>query len=83
MSTIRNNISVEVENRRLTLTNQETDADTTQVESIQPVLNVKPNIPRIHVLLPLKHALCDGRHRRVVTSLDILEQLRETSVVVV
>jgi len=55
---------------QLTLAYQEADADPRHVETIEPGLNIKPDVLRLFVLLPLEDALCDSCHCGIMTPLD-------------
>jgi hypothetical protein len=66
-----------------TLPYQKPDADPRHVEAVEPSLNVEPNVLRSLILFPFEHALSDSRHCGVMTSLDCVERLGETPVVVV
>lgn len=69
--------------RRLTLPDQEPNANTRHVKPIEPRLDIEPNILRVLFPLPLQHTLCHSRHRRVVSLLDGLEKFRKVLVVLV
>lgn len=66
-----------------TLSYQEPDADPRHVKAVEPGLAVEPNPLSLLTLLPLEHALGDGCHSGVMTPLDGVERLGETSVVLV
>jgi hypothetical protein len=68
---------------RPTLSNQETNTDSTHVEPIQPILYVQADISLVDRFLPFKDTLRDGSDGGVVSSFDVLEQFREAGVVVV
>lgn len=69
---------------KLTLSDEEANANTAHVEPIQPILDLPRSLLRRHpplVPLPFQHALSDGGDRWVVAVLDVLEHLRELFVV--
>jgi hypothetical protein len=66
-----------------TLAYQKPDAYPRHVEAVEPSLDVKPNLLGFLIPLPLEYALGDSRYCRVMTSLDGVERLGETTVVVV
>ena len=67
--------------RRLTLADEEADADARHVEAVEPVLDVEVDGAGVLGALPLEHALGDCGHGRVVALLDGLERLGEGAVV--
>lgn len=69
--------------KKLTLPNQEPNANTRHIKPIQPGLDIQPNILRVLLPLPLQHTLGHSRHSRVVSLLDGLEQFREVPVIFV
>jgi len=54
------------------LSDEKADADTGEVEAVQPCLHVQPNMFRILTALPLEDALCDGGYGGVVSGFDVL-----------
>ena len=57
-----------------TLSKQETNSDTGQVESIEPSLDFVVYPASVVRSLPFEHTLCDGGHSGVVPPLDILQK---------
>ena len=66
-----------------TLAYQKPDAYPRHVETVEPSLDVEPNLLGFLMPLPLEYALGDSRYCGVMTSLDGIERLCETPVVVV
>jgi hypothetical protein len=66
-----------------TLAYQKPDAYPRHVEAIKPSLDVEPDLLGFLIPLPLEYALGDSRYCGVMTSLDCIERLGETPVVVV
>ena len=66
-----------------TLAYQKPDAYPRHVEAVEPSLDVEPDLLGFLIPLPLEYALGDGRYCRVMASLDGVERLGETAVVVV
>ena len=66
-----------------TLAYQKPDADPRHVEAVEPRLDVESDALGSLIVLPLEHALGDGRDCWVMTSLDGIERLGETLVEVV
>jgi hypothetical protein len=66
-----------------TLAYQKPDAYPRHVEAVEPSLDVEPNLLGFLMPLPLEYALGDSRYCGVMTSLDGIERLCETPVVVV
>ena len=67
--------------RRLTLADEEADADARHVEAVEPVLDVEVDGAGVLGALPLEHALGDGGHGGVVALLDGLEKTSEGAVI--
>ena len=65
-----------------TLAYQKPDAYPRHVEAVEPSLDVEPDLLGFLIPLPLEYALGDRRYCRVMTSLDGVERLGETAVVV-
>ena len=66
-----------------TLAYQKPDAYPRHVEAVEPCLDVESNSLCSLIMLPLEHALGDSRHCGVMASLDVLERLGKTLVVIV
>jgi hypothetical protein len=66
-----------------TLAYQKPDAYPRHVEAVEPSLDVEPNPLGFLIPLPLEYALGDSSHCGVMASLDVVESLGETPVVVV
>jgi hypothetical protein len=66
-----------------TLAYQKSDADPRHVEAVEPRLYVKSDALSPLILLPLEHALGDGSHCGVMASLNGVERLGKTLIVVV
>ena len=64
-----------------TLTDEETDADTREIEPIEPVLDVDIYVASVAGAFPLEDTLSDGGNGWIVTLLDSFEGLCEVSVV--
>lgn len=64
-----------------TLTYQETDADARHVETVEPMLDVKIDVPRVLTAFPLENTLRDRGHGRVMALLDSFKELGERAVV--
>ena len=56
----------------LTLSDEEPNANTGEVEAVQPRLHVQSYVFRILTALPLEDALCDGGYGGVVSGFDVL-----------
>jgi hypothetical protein len=67
----------------LTLAYQKSDAYPRHVEAVEPSLDIEADLLGFLIPLPLEYALGDSRHCWVMTSLDGVERLGETPVVVV
>jgi len=67
---------------RPTLSKQETNPDTRQVESIKPSLNFVVYLACVVRSLPLEHTLRDGGDSRVMPPLDVLQKLCELGIVI-
>ena len=70
-----------VESTRLTLSDEESNADAGHVEAVQPRLNVEPDMLGVARPFPFEDTLCDCCDGRVVSCLDGLEHLCELFVV--
>lgn len=64
-----------------TLTYQETDANARHVEAVEPMLDVKIDVPRVLTAFPLENTLRDRGHGRVMALLDSFKELGERAVV--
>lgn len=67
---------------RRTLSKQETNSDTGQVESIKPSLDFIVYLACVVRSLPLEHTLGDSSHSGVVSPLDVLQKLCELGIVI-
>ena len=66
----------------LTLSDEEANAYTREVEAVQPCLHVEPDMFSVLTPFPLQDTLGDRGNGRVVPTLDVFEKLRETFVVI-
>jgi hypothetical protein len=66
----------------LTLSDEEANAYTREIEAVQPCLHVQPNMLSVPTPLPLEDTLGDGGNGRVVPAFDVIENLCETFIVI-
>lgn len=61
------------EKKELTLTDQETDTDTRQVETVQPILNIVTYMTGILAPFPLQDTLRNSCYSGVMATLDVIK----------
>lgn len=68
--------------KKLTLSNEEANPNAAHVEPVKPRLHVQANLFLVLATLPLKYALGDRRHSRVVPTFDSIETFRKARIIV-